>query len=75
VELTEAIAVLQGSVAAYYASRGLVSILPLELPQLVRPIGMVWTHQRPLSPGTKRLMQCLEDAARASAPQRVSSGQ
>ena len=51
-------------VARYYESLGLLAVLPLELPKLVRPVGIIWNRQRPVSPSTQALMQCLDDVAR-----------
>lgn len=60
---TDAIAALAIHVSRYYESLGLLSILPLELPKLVRPVGVTWSRQRPLAPGTQVLIQCLEEVA------------
>ena len=60
---TNAIAALAADVSRYYESLGLLAVLPLELPKLVRPVGMMWNQQRPVSPGTQTFMQCLEDIA------------
>jgi len=64
---TNAIAALAADVARYYAALKLLAILPLELTKLVRPVGIVWNRQRPITPGGQALMQCLEDAARKAA--------
>lgn len=61
---TDAIAALAADVSRYYESLGLLAILPLELPRLVRPVGVVWNRHRPLTPGTQALIQCLEEAGR-----------
>jgi DNA-binding transcriptional LysR family regulator len=60
---TDAIAALATDVARYYQSLGLLAILPLELPKLARPIGVMWSRQRPLAPATQVLIQCLQEAA------------
>jgi DNA-binding transcriptional LysR family regulator len=62
---TTAIAALAADVSRYYESLGLLAVLPLELPKLVRPVGVVWSRHRPVSPGALTLIQCLEEAARA----------
>lgn len=62
---TDAIAALSEDVSRYYDSLGLLSILPLDLPRLVRPVGVVWSRQRPLAPSTQLLIDCLVDAVRA----------
>ena len=61
---TNAIAALASDVSRYYESLGLLAILSLELPKLVRPVGIMWNRQRPITPGTQILIQCLEDVAR-----------
>jgi len=62
---TDAIAALATDVSRYYESLGLLAILPLELPRLARPVGVIWSRQRPLAPATQVLIQFLEEAARA----------
>ena len=64
---TDAIAALATDVARYYQSLGLLAILPLELPKLARPVGVIWSRQRPLAPATQVLIQCLEEAAQLVA--------
>ena len=71
---TNAIAALASDVSRYYESLGLLSILPLELPKLVRPVGIVWNRQRPITPETQILIQCLEDVARQIRPSEVVAG-
>lgn len=75
---TNAIAALAAEVSKYFKSLGLLAILPLEFPKLARPVGVVWSRQRPLSPSTQILIQCLEEAARSGKvtplPRRVKSG-
>jgi DNA-binding transcriptional LysR family regulator len=71
---TDAIAALASDVARYYESLGLLAILPLELPKLVRPVGIIWNRQRPIPPSTQALMQCLEEAARLARPRRAVAG-
>ena len=61
---TNAIAALATDVSRYYESLGLLAILALDLPKLVRPVGVLWSRQRPVTPGTETLIQCLEDVAR-----------
>jgi DNA-binding transcriptional LysR family regulator len=79
---TDAIAPLATDVSRYYESLGLLAILPLELPRLARPVGVIWSRQRPLAPATQVLIQCLEEAAQAGVraseplpvPDRVAVG-
>jgi len=72
-QLTDAIAFLAGDVSIHFQKLGLIAILPLKLPNVLRPVGMTWNRQRPLSPSAKLMMQCLEDAARSTRQRRGSS--
>ncbi|UCM29546.1 LysR family transcriptional regulator [Pseudomonas sp. PS1(2021)] len=38
--------------------------LPLSLPRLLRPTGVLWNRNRGLSPSAQRMVDCLEEAAR-----------
>lgn len=73
---TNAIAALATDVSRYYESLGLLAILPLELPKLVRPVGIIWNRQRAITPSTQALIECLEDVARlATSSSAVASAQ
>jgi DNA-binding transcriptional LysR family regulator len=73
---TNAIAALATDVSKFYTALDLLAILPLELPKLMRPVGMIWNRQRPLTPGMQALMQHLEEAARlARSPMAPSKAQ
>jgi DNA-binding transcriptional LysR family regulator len=63
-QITDALACLSREVARHYEDSGLISILPLELPKLVRPVGVTWSRARPLSPSAILMMQCLEESLR-----------
>lgn len=63
-QLTDAIAFLAGDVSKHFARTGSLAVLPLELPNVLRPVGMMWQKQRPQSPSMRLMMQCLEEAAR-----------
>jgi len=70
---TDAIAALATDVSSYYESLGLLAVLPLEMPRLVRPVGVVWSRHRPIAPGTQALIECLEEVARpGKSPATVS---
>ncbi len=69
---TDTIAALASDVARYYESLGLMAVLPLELPKLVRPVGVVWSRHRPIAPGTQALIECLEEVARPRKSHAVS---
>lgn len=60
---TDAIAVVPRDVADHYAMLNLVQILPLNLPPVIRPAGMIWSRERPLLSSTKLFMECLREAA------------
>lgn len=59
--LTDAVAVM-ASTAAYDSSQPL-AVLPVSLPRLLRPLGVQWNPNRPLSPAAKLMVECLEEAA------------
>lgn len=63
-QISNALACLSREVARHYEELGLIAILPLELPKLVRPVGMTWSRARSLSPGATLIMRCLEEAVR-----------
>jgi DNA-binding transcriptional LysR family regulator len=71
-QLTDAIAFLAGDVSKHFKRLGLIEILPLELSNVLRPVGMTWNRQRPLSPSATLMMQCLEEAARPVKPKRTA---
>jgi DNA-binding transcriptional LysR family regulator len=70
-QITNAIAFLGKTVSKHYQDIGLLTILPLELPKLLRPIGMFWSQQRSLSPSVKLMIKCLEEAARGNGLPRL----
>lgn len=55
------IAVMAGTSAADPAQP--LHILPLRLPQLLRPAGVLWNRHRGLTPSAQRMVACLEEAA------------
>lgn len=65
---TNAIAALASDVSRYYESLSLLTVLPLELPKLVRPVGVFWNRHRPLAPVARALIQCLEEVSRPNQP-------
>lgn len=71
---TNAIAALATDVSRYYESLGLLAILPLDLPKLVRPVGVIWNRQRPITPGTENLIECLEEVVRLVRPSGAVAG-
>ncbi|WP_299450293.1 LysR substrate-binding domain-containing protein [uncultured Pigmentiphaga sp.] len=65
---TQAVGLLSPVAARHYCDLGMLAVLPLELPRLLRPIGLTWSKQRALSPATELLMQCLQEAAAELKP-------
>ncbi|WP_223552484.1 LysR family transcriptional regulator [Pseudomonas sp. BF-R-01] len=65
---TDSIAFLSGSIASDYEQRGLLSILTLALPRLVRPVGVLWLAHRPPNEVTCQLVACMEKAAANMSP-------
>ena len=59
---SDAIATMLESLANKYAARGALAVLPIELPRLVRPVGLLWLRGH--SPGDPAFIECLERAAR-----------
>ncbi len=62
-QVSDAIAVLAGSVATEAPPP--LHVLPLTLPKMLRPAGVLWNNSRPLSPGARLMINCLEEAALA----------
>jgi DNA-binding transcriptional LysR family regulator len=60
-QISDAIAVYGGHIDQD-TSRSL-AVLPLTLPALIRPTGVVWSRDRPLTPGASLMLECLEEAA------------
>lgn len=40
-----------------------MTVLPLALPRMLRPAGVAWNKNRPLRPGAKLMVECLEEVA------------
>lgn len=59
--LTDAVSVM-ASAAAHEPSQPL-AVLPLALPRMLRPTGVLWNKNRPLTPGMQLMLDCLEEAA------------
>jgi DNA-binding transcriptional LysR family regulator len=60
---SDMVGVLATEVAAYYASHGLMAILPLELPCHMDAFGIITRTDRLLSPGAKVLMRALKQTS------------
>lgn len=62
-QVSECIAVMAGTPVNDTGPR--LHTLPLSLPQLLRPAGVLWNRNRGLSPSAKLMLMCLEDAAQS----------
>lgn len=60
--MSNAIAMMAGAVAKDPIQP--LSILPLALPRLMRPAGVMWNRNRTLTPGAQLMIDCLKDAAK-----------
>jgi DNA-binding transcriptional LysR family regulator len=60
---TQAVGILSRMVAQHYVDLDVLAILPLEFPDVLRPIGLTWSRQHAMSAATTQLMQCLEEVA------------
>ena len=67
---TDAIAALAADVSRYFESERQLAVLPIELPGLVRPVGVMWSRQRPLSPAAQALIETLEATVQRLTPAR-----
>jgi DNA-binding transcriptional LysR family regulator len=65
-EQSDLIAVLAADVARYYASHGMVQVLPVQLPCQMDSFGLVTRTDRLLSPGGKALLAALRTAAQSA---------
>lgn len=63
--MSDAIAVLASQVSGHYQRTGLLHILPLELPQVASPGGVIWNLQKPLSRPAQLMIDCLEQVSAA----------
>ena len=59
---SDAIATMPESLARKYAALGALAVLPIELPRLVRPVGLLWLRGQ--SGGDPAFVDCLAQAAR-----------
>ncbi len=60
-QITDSIAVMAATVANDVSQP--LAVLPLTLPGLVRPAGVLWNKNRGLTPGARLMISCLEDVA------------
>lgn len=64
---SQAVASMPQSLARKHAALGTIAILPVKLPKLVRPVGMIWLRSHSLSDGDRHFIRCVEQAARELA--------
>ena len=64
---SSAIASLPASLARKYSALNALSILPVRLPRLVRPVGLLWLRSHLLADGDRFFVRCVEEAARELA--------
>ena len=62
---TDTIASIPLSLAQQYQSQGLLSILPLQLNRLVRPVGLIWVKDKSPLPFIGPLVTCLEEETKS----------
>lgn len=65
VQGSDAIATMPESLARKYGALGVLAVLPIELPRLVRPVGILWLRGHPV--GDPAFVECLERASRELA--------
>ncbi|MES2188351.1 MAG: LysR substrate-binding domain-containing protein [Pseudomonadota bacterium] len=68
--MTDAIGAMAGAVAKDPSQP--LAILPLSLPRLMRPAGVLWNKNRALTPGANLMISCLEEAAAKLSSQYVA---
>ena len=62
---SDTIASIPVSLAQQYQSQGLLSILPLHLNRLVRPVGLIWVKDKSPLPFIGQLVTCLEHESKS----------
>nr|WP_284504195.1 LysR substrate-binding domain-containing protein [Caballeronia sp. ATUFL_F2_KS9A] len=63
-QVSDCIAVMADSSARNAAHPQPLHTLPLTLPRLLRPAGVLWNRARALTPSAQLMLSCLEDTAR-----------
>jgi DNA-binding transcriptional LysR family regulator len=61
-QVSDSIAIMAGSIASDPVQP--LHVLPLSLPRLVRPVGVLWNRNRGLTPSAQLMVLCLEETAR-----------
>lgn len=65
-QVSDFIAVMPGTATSESAQS--LHVLPLTLPKLLRPAGVLWNRNRGLTPSAQLMVSCLEEAARQLMP-------
>jgi DNA-binding transcriptional LysR family regulator len=65
---TDLIAAVPASVAAYFVALGAVRELPLQLPTLLEPFGLITIREHPVSPALSYLLATLRIVAHRTGP-------
>jgi DNA-binding transcriptional LysR family regulator len=55
-------------IARHYEELGLIRMLPLEIPKLVGPLGVMWIRDKPLLPAPQAMLDALTETASAPQP-------
>jgi DNA-binding transcriptional LysR family regulator len=55
-------------IATHYEELGLIRMLPLEIPKLVGPLGVMWIRDKPLPPAAQAMLQALVETGTTPAP-------
>lgn len=71
---TDAIGLLSRIAALHYREQGMLAMLPLELPHLLRPIGLTWRRGAALSPAAQQFMRAIEQTSERLAQTRTQRG-
>jgi DNA-binding transcriptional LysR family regulator len=71
---SDMIAVVGADVAHYYASHGMVSILPLAMPCHMDAFGIITRSDRLLSPAAKVMMKALKQTSLVQYGRRLEAG-
>jgi len=62
-EQSDMVSIMASDVARYYASHGLLRILPMDIPCEMEPFGFITRRDKPLSPAAQVLLKSLKETA------------
>lgn len=66
-QISDAIAIYAGDLLRNVPDLAPISVLPLELSLITRPLGIIWNRDKSLAPSARLLLDCLAQASKASA--------